>query len=195
MKRMYCLLPAIMVLLCCSGMLQLVLAQGSLVSPFDGSVSYTQSVLPEVTLTYSGSGVPKLMTSENRDIQTNWIGAGWFFGAEAIEADLKGTTNIDDDEFSYLTTGGGKTQIVKDNNGVLRLQSNPYWKIELNKERRTDVDLTDSLGIVMLLVSLPVTRVNELSPQADHPRPVGREQACAHMSTLCAYPAARVATG
>jgi hypothetical protein len=72
------------------------------------------------------------MNSENRDMQTSWVGAGWSSGIEAIEADLKGTTAIDDDEWFYIDRNGGKTKIVKDNNSVLRLENNPSWKVELS---------------------------------------------------------------
>src|SRR6266849_563170 len=73
-------------------------AQENFVDPFDGTVSYSVPLLPGVTLRYSSSFVPTMMTSENRDVQTSWLGAGWTFGMGAIEADLNGTTTTDDDE-------------------------------------------------------------------------------------------------
>ena len=91
MKRFFILL------FCSCGLYtQYAVSQNNIVNPFDGSVSYSVPITPGVSLNYSSSLMPTLMTSENRDMQASWVGAGWSLEMGAIEADLKGTTNIDE---------------------------------------------------------------------------------------------------
>lgn len=122
------------------------LGQENIVNPFDGSVSYSVSLTSGVTITYSSSTVPTIMSAENRDIQASWVGAGWTLETGAIEADSKGTTAVSDDEWTFVDAGGTRTKILKDHSGNLRLQNNPSWKIVLEtQEAPGGYPYTDSL--------------------------------------------------
>ncbi len=105
---------------------------GNVVNPFTGSVSLSLPILPGITLSYSSINVPLLMNYENRDMQSSTVGAGWLLELGSIIADLKGTTDITDDDWYYIGSGGSRTKIMKDASGIYRLQNNPYWKVELS---------------------------------------------------------------
>lgn len=106
------------------------LSQG--VDKFTGSASYSLTLTPGVTLSYSSAMVPTIVTSENRDLQAGWVGAGWTLQYDYICVDLKGTATADDDEFFYVRNGS-RIKIVKDGGGVLRPENNPYWRVDLTK--------------------------------------------------------------
>jgi RHS repeat-associated protein len=110
---------------------------GDFVSPFVGAVSTSITPTKGVTLNYSSASVPFLITAENRDAQTSWVGAGWSFGTEAVEVDHHGTATMEDDEYFYIDGSGGRTPIMKDNAGVYRIQNYPYWKIALTVQEDT----------------------------------------------------------
>lgn len=105
------------------------MAAQNLVNAFDGSTTYAVPLVPGVSLTYSSSQVPTIMSRENRDDEASWVGAGWSLNFESIVADLKGTTTTDDDEFFYVSSAG-TVRIVKDSSGALRLDNNPSWKVD-----------------------------------------------------------------
>ncbi|MCL5035150.1 MAG: DUF6443 domain-containing protein, partial [Bacteroidetes bacterium] len=101
------------------------------VNLFDGSSSYTLHILPGVDLVYSSGSVPLNVSSENRDMQTTWVGLGWSLRFAYIEADLRGTFTMNDDKMYYVSNQG-LDRIVEDASGVYRLENHPYWKVEMN---------------------------------------------------------------
>src|SRR5713101_6727744 len=125
---------------CGSYLSPLAFSQRNFINQFDGSVAYSVAISAGVTLNYSSALMPRLTASENRDMEASWVGAGWSLEIGAIEADLKGTSNTADDEWFYIHPTGGRSQIVKDNLGVYRLDDNPYWKIEMTKVVEPDYD-------------------------------------------------------
>lgn len=143
---------SLIILLCAIACRHAVISQNiadNMVDKFTGPINFSLPIAQEVNLTYSSMMAPTLMTNENRDMQTSWVGAGWSFGMEAIEADLKGTTTKDDDEYFYIDADGARYSIFKVSAGILRPENNIHWQVGLTTAKGADTNYTMVTGITI----------------------------------------------
>jgi len=84
-------------------------------SEFDLSINYSSNINTNVR-------------AQNTIAPDSWTGLGWSLGVGNIRTNHKGTKDISDDDFYYVSPTGVSQRILK-KSGTYFLEKNPYWKV------------------------------------------------------------------